>query len=392
MRQEQRASQTAPVSRPSPGPRFARGDKVSRYLIRGLVGRGAMGEVYRAYDPELGRHIAIKLVRADVSTSNVLEHRARLLQEARAMARICHPNVITVHDVGTFDDGVFIAMEFVAGSTVRYWLLAEPRPWKEILRIFVAAGRGLAAAHAQHVIHHDFKPDNVMIGNDGEVRVTDFGLARELRRSRGLDTEDRLELGISTTIPVGRSRWSDVEASSRGAGADLLSAVSASLQSTRGRSLEEGRPLMGTPAYMSPEQFLGGATDARTDQFSFCVALHEALYDRRPFSGPSLLALRANVFAGRITEEPAGTSVPRRVRRVLLRGMAPNPAKRFSSMKSLLWELGREVSPRRQRRRPVLALVACGVAVLGAVLGARALAINSRETPRTTTAGVSARR
>src|SRR5262252_3184709 len=152
------------------------GSRVGRYQILGAVGRGGMGEVYAAYHPDLDRRIALKVVRGFDGDSG--ERRIRLLREARAIARLSHPNVVTVHDAGTFGDRVFIAMELIDGWTIDQWLRAEPRTWQQVLDVFIAAGRGLAAAHAAGVVHRDFKPQNVMIGREGAVRVMDFGLAR----------------------------------------------------------------------------------------------------------------------------------------------------------------------------------------------------------------------
>jgi len=160
-----------------PEPTLARGAALGRFVVLGLVGRGAMGEVYAAYDPDLDRKIAIKLVRADRS-GNSADSRARLMREAQATAKVSHPNVVVVYDAGTLGARVFIAMEFVEGHTLRYWLKAKARGWLEILDIFLAAGRGLAAAHERELVHRDFKPDNVMVDAAGHVRVMDFGLAR----------------------------------------------------------------------------------------------------------------------------------------------------------------------------------------------------------------------
>src|SRR4051794_21477045 len=168
-------------SPPSPAPTASlgleRGQTIDRFVVIGLVGRGGMGEVYAAYDPELDRKVAIKLLRARGDTS---EGKTRLLREAQAIAKLQHPNVVVVYDVGTFKDSVFIAMEFVEGRTAGGWLLAAPRTRREIMDVYVAAGRGLAAAHAAGLVHRDFKPDNVMVTNDGQVRVMDFGLARQV--------------------------------------------------------------------------------------------------------------------------------------------------------------------------------------------------------------------
>ena len=162
-------------------PTLPRGATIGRYVVLGLVGRGGMGEVYAAYDPELDRKVAVKLLRVKPG-NGVSRHegRQRTLREAQAIARLSHPNVVVVFDVGTFQEQVFIAMEFVEGNTVTYWLQAAARSWQDILKVFMAAGRGLAAAHEKGLVHRDFKPDNVMVGRDGQVRVMDFGLARQV--------------------------------------------------------------------------------------------------------------------------------------------------------------------------------------------------------------------
>src|SRR6185312_10751533 len=165
-----------PVSEP-----LARGASLGRYVVLGLLGRGGMGEVYAAFDPELDRKVAVKLLRARIENGvSMSEGRQRTLREAQAIARLSHPNVVTVYDVGTFRDQVFIAMEFVDGNTASYWVQAQPRTWQEILKVYLVAGRGLQAAHEKGLVHRDFKPENVMVARDGEVRVMDFGLAREI--------------------------------------------------------------------------------------------------------------------------------------------------------------------------------------------------------------------
>jgi predicted Ser/Thr protein kinase len=166
-------------------PRVLRGGAaVGRFRLLAELGRGGMGIVFAAYDPELGRKVAIKLVRPETSvTGSAGEGQERLLREARAMAQISHPNVIAVHEVGTFAEQVFIAMEYVKGSTLKKWLSASNRPWREVLAMFVQAGRGLAAAHRGGILHRDFKPENVLVGDDGRARVVDFGLARLAKAS-----------------------------------------------------------------------------------------------------------------------------------------------------------------------------------------------------------------
>ena len=274
------------------------GSRVGRYQILGAVGRGGMGEVYAAYHPDLDRRIALKVVHE--SGAGTSERRTRLLREARAIARLSHPNVVAVHDAGTLGDRVFIAMEFVDGQTVDEWLRAEPRTWQQILDVFIAAGHGLAAAHAAGIIHRDFKPQNVMIGKDGIVRVTDFGLARLVHEDAG--------------API------DVGADERPAQAGSITRTGA---------------VIGTPAYMSPEQFTGGAVDARADQFSFCVALKEALRE-----------------------------MPGWLRSVLLRGSAIDRDQRYTSMAQLIAALERGRS--RPRRRATLSAAVLAIVVVAA--------------------------
>ncbi|MCA9716826.1 MAG: serine/threonine protein kinase, partial [Myxococcales bacterium] len=158
----------------APATEVAIGGVVGRYVVLSRVGAGAMGLVYAAYDPDLDRKVALKLLKrragADADAAQ-----ARLQREALALAKLNHPNVVSVHDVGVHAGQVFVAMEFVEGRTLRAWLAdgpdGGPRPWQEVVEVFTAAGRGLVAAHAQGLIHRDFKPDNVMLGDDGRVRV-----------------------------------------------------------------------------------------------------------------------------------------------------------------------------------------------------------------------------
>jgi tetratricopeptide (TPR) repeat protein len=305
--------------------RLERGRSVGRYMLLDRLGVGGMGVVYSAYDPELNRKVALKLLR--MGTARTPEGQGRMLREAQAMARLQHPNVLAVFDAGTFGEEVFIAMELVEGSTLTQWLAAGKRSWREVLKVFVSAGRGLAAAHAAGLIHRDFKPDNVLIRKDGHVSVTDFGLARELSATE------------ATVLP-----------------AQGIVVVKGEEQLTRTGAL------LGTPAYMAPEQFLGGTVDARTDQFSFCVSLYEALHGERPFPGATWEALREGVLGHKVRVSHKGASVPPWLRRVLLRGLSPEPGSRFASMEALLTELER--GPIAVRRRRVLA--AAVVVLMGA--------------------------
>jgi tetratricopeptide (TPR) repeat protein len=329
------AAPESPPARPTADDApLARGATVGRYRIVDIVGVGGMGVVYAAFDPELDRKVALKLLRTDVAGAvdepRRRDLRARLLREAQAMARLSHPDVIAVHDVGTFGDQVFIAMELVDGGTLAGWLRERPRGWREVLRKFVRAGRGLAAAHAAGLVHRDFKPDNVLVGVDGRVRVTDFGLARP-----ALDSDGAAPAPASPSTPL------DVTLTRTGA-------------------------LVGTPAYMAPEQMDAALTDARSDLFSFSVALWEALYCARPFDGDTLEALRSAILDGRLREPPRGSPVPAWIRRELARGLRARPEERPPSLAALLDALDRD-----RRRRSTIAIAAAAGAValsLGAVL------------------------
>lgn len=310
---------------------------LGRYRLVRRLGAGGMGMVFEAEDLELHRRVALKILHADPG-ADLERTRARLLREARAMARTNHPNIVAVYDVGRIGEReregagsqvgeqVFLAMELVEGSTLTAWLRGRGR--SEILAAFVMAGRGLAAAHATGLVHRDFKPDNVLIGADGRARVTDFGLA----------------LAARLVAPAGD-----------GAGPASVD-VGASMQI----QTEQGT-IVGTPAYMAPEQWRGQPADARTDQFAFCVALYEALIGVRPFVGDPLHALAHAV----LTQPPRPpTPLPRWLQAALLRGLARDPAARFASMTELLAVLERDrVGPRR------VVLAVAGMALLAALAG-----------------------
>jgi serine/threonine protein kinase len=285
---------------------------VGRFRIVRRVGVGALGIVYAAFDPALHREVALKVLRADRTGGGEGGDRERILAEARAMARLAHPHVVTVHEVGVHEGRVFIAMELVDGETLREWL-AQPREWPEVLPVLLAAGRGLAAAHAAGLVHRDFKPDNVLVGRDARVRVTDFGLARA---SAG----------------------------------DVLTTT-----------------LAGTPAYMAPEQHDGLPCTPAADQFAFAVTACEALYGRRPFAGDDAAAMAAAKRAPLASVARAASPVPPRIERALLRGLAPTPDARWPSVTALLDAL--EHDPRRKTRR-VVALVVVGLALAVALAAA----------------------
>ncbi len=322
---------------------LARGSSLGRYVVLDRVGKGGMGVVYRAYDPELERSVAIKLMRVGKASEDRREQaRSRLLREAQALAKLNHPNVIAVHDVGTFHGDVFIAMELVEGRSVARWLKEEQRSRKQILELFVAAGRGLAAAHDAGLIHRDFKPNNLIIGDDGRLRVLDFGLAKAVELSGSEEAEERAVI-LESPTPIDTT------------GDRLL-----------GAPLTQAGTVLGTPKYMAPEQLTGRAVDERTDQFSFCIALYEALYGERPFAGATMRDLALAVTSGKVRAAPGGRRVPAWLRRVLLRGLSPHPDDRYPSMHELLAALGRDPGLRRRRVAGVVGVAAlAGAALFG---------------------------
>jgi tetratricopeptide (TPR) repeat protein len=300
-----------------------------------------MGEVFAAYDPELDRKVAIKLLHSHRSGDpQASDGSARLLREAQALARLSHANVITVFDVGTLGTRVFVAMEFVEGETLKDWMDAGQHPVDEVLERFEKAARGLQAAHAAGLVHRDFKPENVLLGSDGRVQVADFGLAF----ASGSGPE---------TLPD-RTRGPNLaEISTTSTGGNSLSS-----------RLTVTGALMGTPAYMAPEQHLGEEVDARSDQFSFCIALYEALYSQRPFRGESMAALSLQVTQGNLQAPPKGSSVPGWLRRVVQRGLEKDPGARHTSMAALL----AEIDGGRRRKRNLWAL-GVGTGVVAGLLG-----------------------
>jgi tetratricopeptide (TPR) repeat protein len=346
-----------------------RGGVVGRYVLLGVIGKGGMGIVYAAYDPELDRKVALKLLRvkdrAGVAGDNLSDKRARLQREAKAIARLSHPNVIVVYDVGTYEDQLFIAMELVDGVTVTKWRDQSVRNWREVLDVFIEAGEALAAAHEAGLVHRDFKPDNVMVTRDGKVRVMDFGLARRVKRPAEDGTPQALPGDDSTVIAGDGSNSPRRTNSSSDNFVDL--------PTTDGQLTHDGT-VVGTPAYMPPEQYLG-KTDARADQFSFCVALYESVYGQHPFEAKTAFGLAGNIAAGRVRDAPVGSRVPLWLRRILLRGIRPNPDERYPSMKELLEALGRD--PAVRRRRWLLASTAV-VLVAAAIVAARQSASSRR--------------
>jgi tetratricopeptide (TPR) repeat protein len=323
-----------------------RGSAVDRYVILDPLGHGGMGAVYSAYDPELDRRVALKLLhapsQAEAPQAKEAEWRARLMREAQAMARLSHPNVVTVYDVGVTDAGrVFLAMEIVDGGTAASWLKERRRSWREIVALFCDAGAGLAAAHRAGMIHRDFKLDNVLLGDDGRPRVTDFGLARA--------SEVEPSGARSRSVPPRDDRMPSMRES--------ISSVSLSSPLTLSGTL------LGTPGYMAPEQYdTAEDVDARADVFAFCATLYRALYGERPFAGETVQQIASATLNGRVRPAPKGTDVPLWVRRVLLQGMAPDRNARFASMEEALAALRSDPARRRRRWFALAAVVAAAAA------------------------------
>jgi tetratricopeptide (TPR) repeat protein len=296
---------------------LAAGTQIGRYVIVRWLGRGGMGVVYAARDSELGRTVALKLVRPRVDIEAM---HARLHREARAMARLSHRNVVPVFDIGTHDGQLFVAMELVAGETLRAWI-AQPRPWRDVVHVFARAGRGLAAAHEAGLVHRDFKPDNVMIDAAGEPRITDFGLARELWASDapGATTAGQRELSPAAT--------------------------------TAG--------IWGTPRYMAPEQ-LRGTASALSDQFSYCASLFEVLHGVCPFqpSAQTRDAWIAEISADRIATPAHRRRTPRWLHEAVIRGLAFDPERRWPSLLALV-----DALERGSRRRNRIRAASAGIAI-----------------------------
>jgi predicted Ser/Thr protein kinase len=298
------------------------GTHVGRYVLGERLGAGGMGVVYAATDSELQRRVAVKLLRPDGGGELGTQGRERLMREARVLASLSHPNVVTVFDVGTHDDNVFLAMELVEGGNLSAWLRAGTRSFAEIVDRLIDAGRGLAAAHAAGVVHRDVKPDNILVGRDGRARVTDFGLARF----------DRAQPELTPKQDDG--------------------AVPAELTRAGTR--------MGTPMYMAPEQLASGETGPRADQWSFCAMIYEAVAGVRPFRIEDPEARAAAIAAGRLVAPVR--RVPGWMLRIVTRGLRAEPSERWPAIEDLVGAL------ERGRRRP--ARIGRTAALAGLVLAA----------------------
>jgi tetratricopeptide (TPR) repeat protein len=305
-------------------------DRIGRYRLLRILGIGASGVVYDALDPPLGRHVALKLLRPSADADET-RRRERLVREGQAAARIAHPNVVTIYTVGAVGDRVYIAMELVDGPTLRGWLRAAPRSVREVATVLAQAGRGLQVAHRAGMVHRDFKPENVLVGSDGRVRVSDFGLAR-------LDDE-----------PVAAG----------GSGSEHATVV----------TLTRTGALLGTPAYMAPEQLRGRPADTRSDAFAFAVTLHEALFGVRPFAGDSVEALADRIERGERVQV-RGPRVGRALAGAIARGLRADPARRagLDELVAALEAVGAQrPSPRQIALAVVTALILVGAAALGAL-------------------------
>ena len=311
-----------------------------------------MGEVYAAYDPELDRKVAVKLLRVKAGNGvSLAEGRQRTLREAQAIARLSHPNVVTVFDVGTIDEKVFIAMEFVDGNTVTSGWSSSRAPGRRSCASSSPPAAGSPPRTRRASSTATSSPTTSWSASDGQVRVMDFGLARQMpersvreHRPRPI-TPNRGSLKVaSETLPLDQGTLvlnEELVSGSDGGRSSISGLFDARLTRTGA--------MMGTPAYMAPEQFFGTPTDARTDQFSFCISFYEALYGERPFEGKRLTELTANVVQGTVREAPAATKVPFWVRKILLRGLRSAAGERYQSMAELLEDLGKD--PRAKRRK-----------------------------------------
>ncbi len=304
------------------------GTAIGRYVVHKILGRGGMGVVYGAVDPTLGRRVAIKLVRGEGKPAQ--RYRQRLQREALALARLCHPNIVSLFDIGTTTYGTFVAMEYVRGIDLRKWLRVAPRSVEEVLEVFRAAGEGLAAAHEAGLVHRDFKPTNVMVTADRRVKVLDFGLARGERSvDPWLDATDGL----------------------------LLS-----------RRMTRADTVVGTTGYMPPEQLLGRDVSPASDQFAYCVALYEALHGARPFPGKTPVDQARSYAAGTRTEVALRRDVPARIRDAIERGMELEAHQRFRTMRDLLEVLSPPPPPSRRRRALLLTAVVAITALTSSVV------------------------
>ncbi len=307
--------------------KFQPGDELARWVVVEEIGAGGMGVVYSAYDPELARKVAIKLLRCERFTGQASgQAQQRMLREAQALARLTHENVVVVHEVGEIEGRIYLAMEYVDGGTLREWQLGAERDWRSVVAVYCRAGQGLSAAHRAGLVHRDFKPENVLVGHDDRVLVTDFGLVS----ASIADKPERDELPSAASTPAS-------------GGEGLAASLALSEEMT------EYGAILGTPGYIAPEVYRGKRADAKSDQFSFCVALYEALHGEKPFIEEGSTG-RVPRHRARRRQLPADTECPAWLEAVLDRGLAYSPQGRYASIEHLIAALQADPVARRRRR------------------------------------------
>ena len=343
------------------------GERIGKYVIRTKIGEGGCGTVYAAYDPVLERDVAIKLLahaRVAEGASDPGWH--RLVREARMLARLSEPQVVTIYEVGEDDGRAFLAMQMVEGGDLKDWIerhrgtdAVEPKPLTETLELLEQAGRGLAVAHEAGVVHGDFKPANVLIDARGRAMVSDFGIAR-LAQAVEADCEAAATQPVGAVLETGRDS-------------------SALDQSLRSFTTSQGRPIVGTPAYMAPEQFGGHSADVTSDVYSFCATLYQAIFAQLPFTGRTVAVLAAKKTAARL-EFPAVPTLPGWLTRLLSRGLSVERSERQPSMAAILAEFERgRAKPRRRWFAFGGALGGAGLVAGAMVWGGGAEALRCRD-------------
>lgn len=330
---------------PSENPNQRRGEHFGRYLLLEELGAGGMGVVYQAFDPDLNRRVALKIIRTQATSESgnsrsASDQRSRMVREARALARLSHPNIVAVFDAGQRGGEIFLAMELVRGQTLREWLAATQPDWPAILNVFIGLARGLSEVHRGDLIHRDIKPDNIIVGEDGIAKILDFGLVHTRE-----DPPQRLTL---------------VSESHSGDSRDMPSS-----------ELTQAGTILGTPAYMSPEQHEASEITAQSDQFSLSVTLYEAMYGVRPFSGVQRLRLFAAIMRGRLERPLIRRKLPTWLHEIIIRGLRAQPGLRFASMDAWL-EAVDEGRHRRSRslRRALVASTCLGLGLASSALWA----------------------
>ena len=321
--------------------KLEKGTCVGRYFIISHLGQGGMGVLYKAYDPDLDRQIALKFISVNKKGSqNQTRARSRLMREAQALAQLSHPNVVSVYDVGTFGDDVFIAMELIEGITLSQWMRNRERDYRQVISLFLDIGQGLRAAHESGIVHRDFKPDNVIVGQDQRPRVVDFGLAGTIDGEN-----DQSRKSVWTEEQFQQLAQSDVDSS-----VDWHSISKRRMLHVR---LTRYGTIMGTPRYMAPEQHIGLETNERTDQFAFCLVLYQALYGKLAFRADKKNQIRKAVLKGELESRTAHPPVPQWVHDVVLRGLSVVSCQRYPDMKSLLEELSKNPELEKEQLREI---------------------------------------